>query len=1008
LTTSGNAPTLLVTGGSVTLLNDDIIQASTVYTDPAISITGGTVNLGTATTPGNDTVDVSNSGGLILNTSGNAISVAGDTFEIGGTVLPAPPLTSTTLASSSATTIPGQSVTLTATVAANPPGSGTPTGSVIFTDTTTNTILGTVTLSGGVATLSTSALALGTHVIQASYIGGSNYLPSLASVTQTVITSIFVLDSTAGGALSLSGNAAINIPGTLLVDSNSKTALSESGNASIKAGSIQVVGGVSKSGNATLSPAATTGVAALPDPLAGLALPSTTGLTNYGAVNLSGSSNNSNNPLNPGIYSKITVSGNAVLYLNPGVYILAGGGLTVSGNASIKGTGVTFYNTGNSSGTYGSITLSGDGTYALSAPTTGTYAGILIFQDRNNSHALTLSGNSTLGSNGAIYAPTAALTLSDNAEGSSSQQPTLSFVVDTMTLSGNSTANGLGTAPAGTVAYTPAQIRAAYGINNLSLDGTGQTIAIVDAYDDPDIYQALDTFDNQFGLTATGQTLYQQYGPASSFLTVLNQQGQATGLPGTDPAGAGNANWEMEEALDVEWAHAIAPGAKIVLVEADSQALSDLMAGVATAASQPGVSVVSLSWGFPEGVDVTSSEEALYDRTFSAPGVTFVASTGDYGAADPEYPAFSPNVVAVGGTSLTLNANNSYNSETGWGSYSASQGTLIGSGGGISLYEAEPSFQQGVQSTGYRTTPDVSFVADPATGAWIADPYNLPAGNPFEVVGGTSLSAPAWAGLLALVNQGRVAAGEKTLNSASATESQQDLYSLSQSDYNVIASGSNGYSAAPGYNLVTGMGTPVANLLVPDLIAGNFPATGRVAEAGAAQLVNSSSSGSVNAGPLNVFDVLAVGPAVGDRVSLDAGFGSDSAPIAIGAGSSNPIVPVRVRNGFPSPVSGSSLALFASDLTPMLDNSMNLYQSTLASFVSLWQRADALFVQRFDALLSMGNGALSKSVLSAPDLERMASSLQTLDQLFTHGEEALQADLLSDSTALAIALGQRA
>src|SRR5208337_4578955 len=105
--------------------------------------------------------------------------------------------------------------------------------------------------------------------------------------------------------------------------------------------------------------------------------------------------------------------------------------------------------------------------------------------------------------------------------------------------------------------------------------------------------------------------------------------------------------------------------------------------------------------------------------------------------------------------------------------------------------------------------------------------YNLPASSPFEVVGGTSLSAPAWAGLFALVNQGKVAAGENTLNSASPTEAQQDLYSLSQADYNVIANGSNGYSAAPGYNLVTGLGTPVANLLVPDLIAGNFAATGR-------------------------------------------------------------------------------------------------------------------------------------------------------------------------------------
>ncbi|MGD0045077.1 MAG: S8 family serine peptidase [Isosphaeraceae bacterium] len=208
----------------------------------------------------------------------------------------------------------------------------------------------------------------------------------------------------------------------------------------------------------------------------------------------------------------------------------------------------------------------------------------------------------------------------------------------------------------------------------------------------------------------------------SSFLTVLNQYGQATSLPGTDPSGLGTSNWELEEALDVEWAHAIAPGAQIILVEANSQSLSDLMASVATAASQPGVSVVSMSWGFPEGQAVFANDEATYDSVFHVPGVTFVASTGDYGAADPEYPAFSPNVVAVGGTSLTLNTDGSYNSETGWGYDSSSVGVFIGSGGGISLYEPEPAYQQGVQSTDSRTTPDVSLVADPATGAWIADP----------------------------------------------------------------------------------------------------------------------------------------------------------------------------------------------------------------------------------------------------------------------------------------------
>jgi len=454
---------------------------------------------------------------------------------------------------------------------------------------------------------------------------------------------------------------------------------------------------------------------------------------------------------------------------------------------------------------------------------------------------------------------------------------------------------------------------------------------------------------------------------------VLNQQGQSTSLPAIDPAGAGAANWEMEEALDVEWAHAIAPGAQIILVETNSQSLGDLMAGVATAAQQPGVSVVSMSWGFAEGQAVLAADEATYDSYFNAAGVAFVASTGDYGAADPEYPAFSPNVVAVGGTSLALNANNSYNSESGWGYNSTSVGAFIGSGGGISLYEAEPAFQQGVQSTGCRTTPDVSFVADPATGAWIADPYNLPASNPFEVVGGTSLSAPAWAGLLALVNQGRVAAGEPTLNSSSPTRAQQALYSLSQADYNVIASGSNGYSAAPGYNLETGLGTPVANLLVPDLIAGNFPATGQVAAASAAQLVNSSGNGSVNVSSLdafNVFDALTAGPADGNLVRTSSqGILAPSSTSIPSSGSPMSAADQvfadlgsllnDARNGGLSGISSSGdQVLVSADVPHLLTDRMNVNQSGLSSLAAMWPQADGLALKRLDALLSLEEGAM--------------------------------------------------
>jgi hypothetical protein len=314
--------------------------------------------------------------------------------------------TSMLLTSSANPSLFGQAVTLTATVSATLASFGTPVGSVDFVDTTTNTDLGSVALSGGMATLTTVALNSGTHVITATYAGNTTFLGSSATLTETVTPSILVLNPTAGGALSLSGNASINIPGTVVVDSSSKTALTESGNASVKAAGIQVVGGVIKSGNATWSPTPVTGATAVPDPLAALAAP-TTG-TAQGSVNLSG---NSSRTINPGIYTQISVSGKAQLTLNPGVYILAGGGLTVSGSASISGSGVTLYNTEsafpNPGGTYGGVTLSGNGTVSLTAPSSGPDAGVVLFQARTNTRAIALSGNAAAGLGGTVYAPQA-------------------------------------------------------------------------------------------------------------------------------------------------------------------------------------------------------------------------------------------------------------------------------------------------------------------------------------------------------------------------------------------------------------------------------------------------------------------------------------------------------------------------------------------------------------------------------------------------------------------------
>ncbi len=743
-------------------------------------------------------------------------------------------------------TVTGQIVKLSATAAAKSPGSGTPTGSVDFFDTTTNYDLGSVALSSGSASLTVS-LAPGSQTITATYSGDSNFLSGSGTTSVAPAASIYVLNSTASGALTISGSAAINVPGVVDVDSNSSSALVANGNVVVTAASIQVVGNYTASGKAKFTPIPTTGAASVADPFASLAFPSVSGSSN-GAVNLSGSASQT---INPGIYSSISVSGNATLTMNAGTYVIEGGGLTISGNANVKGTGtgVLIYNAGtnypSAGGTFGAINIGGNGTMSLSGPTTGPDAGFVIFQSRDNTQAMTLSGSEVAGLNGSIYAPAAALTLSGNA--------TLkeALVVKTMTVSGNAIFNNVTLSDAGGTAYGPAQIRTGYGVNSLSLDGTGQTIAIVDAYDNADIYQSLDQFDTQFGTTTTGSTLYNQYGPASSFLTVLNQNGQPTGLPSIDPNGAGFANWEAEEAMDVEWAHAVAPGSRIILVEANSQSLADLMSGVKTAAMQPGVSVVTMSWGFTEGQDVFASDEANYDSYMTAPGVTFVASTGDYGAADPEYPAFSPNVVAVGGTSLTLNASGSYISETGWGSGNNSSGTFFASGGGISQFEPEPGYQLGVQSTGARTTPDVSLIADPSTGAWIADTYNLTGSDPFEVVGGTSLSAPSWAGLIALADQGRAVAGQAALNATSSNQTQQALYSLPATDYNAITVGNNGYSAGPGYNLVTGLGTPVANLLVADLTAWNGASTRQVVTVAPMQSVTPVNTGgsSPSSGP---------------------------------------------------------------------------------------------------------------------------------------------------------------
>ncbi|HTW94486.1 MAG TPA: S53 family peptidase, partial [Tepidisphaeraceae bacterium] len=353
--------------------------------------------------------------------------------------------------------------------------------------------------------------------------------------------------------------------------------------------------------------------------------------------------------------------------------------------------------------------------------------------------------------------------------------------------------------------FTPSQISTAYGFNNIQLSngdpgtGAGQTIAIVDAYNDPNIASDLSAFDSQFDLSA----------PPS--FTVVSQSGSTTELPVT------NASWDEEISLDVEWSHAMAPQANILLVETNSDNLNSLMAGVVYAADAPNVSVVSMSWGSTE-----FSGETAYDSDFLAPashkGVTFVAASGDDGSYDgPNWPAVSPDVLSVGGTTLaTTDSSGTYGGEIPW------QDTT----GGISSYEDEPTYQENVQTTDNRTSPDVAYDADPNTGVAVYDSVPYEGTSGWVELGGTSVGAPQWSSLVAIADQDRALSHIGSLSGATGTLPK--LYDLANNSstyaesFNTIVEPRFGYyDQALGYNLETGLGSPEAPGIINGLASGN-------------------------------------------------------------------------------------------------------------------------------------------------------------------------------------------
>jgi subtilase family serine protease len=355
--------------------------------------------------------------------------------------------------------------------------------------------------------------------------------------------------------------------------------------------------------------------------------------------------------------------------------------------------------------------------------------------------------------------------------------------------------------------YSPTQIRHAYGVDTLITAGTtgkGQKIGIVDAYGDTSIQTDLNNFCNYYGIPSTTvQILYPQGKPR-----------------------VGDSGWALETALDVEWAHAIAPDATIILSVAKSASLSDLL-GAVDAAVSAGATVISMSWGATESAGIS-----IYDSHFQAPGVTYVASSGDSGELaapfEVEWPASSPFVVSVGGTTLYLDASGNRtrpsgvpSSETGWS----------GSGGGISGVYLAQLFQSPWLPAGFgsRTVPDVSYVADPNTGVGVA--Y----GRYLYEVGGTSAGAPQWAALIALANSVRTSGtvgGNADIYSVAGTAP-----TINPANFFDIISGSNDSTPNPddysvmGYDLVTGLGSPVANNLVSALAPQNPDFTVSVAPA---------------------------------------------------------------------------------------------------------------------------------------------------------------------------------
>jgi subtilase family serine protease len=347
-------------------------------------------------------------------------------------------------------------------------------------------------------------------------------------------------------------------------------------------------------------------------------------------------------------------------------------------------------------------------------------------------------------------------------------------------------------------AYSPSYLESAYNVASLAAQnsgGVGRTVAVIDAYDDPNLYSDLSYYRSYFGLPACPSGAVTTSATGCVFEKV-NETGAPTPLP------SANSSWGVETSLDVEMVSAICPSCEILVIEASSASIADLGTSVNTAVSL-GADVVSNSYGAREFQGEQSDDAAYFDH----PGVPIVASSGDSGYG-VEYPAASTDVVAVGGTTL--------NQLTDSGTRDATESAWSGAGAGCSAYEAKPAWQHD-SNCSKRTVADVAADADPSTGVWVFDTYGA---SGFAIYGGTSVAAPIISSIFALSQNSQ----------STANDPAQYLYA-DPSALTAITSGSDGNcgtylcnaaDSQNGYNGPTGLGSPGGT---PDSSAAFAPST---------------------------------------------------------------------------------------------------------------------------------------------------------------------------------------